>query len=257
MANKQPAATTVVTQEPIVIRPASLFDISEMGRIAAEAYFDSGLSQFLSPHRHKYYSDWKRGFTQRAFARLLSPRNRSFIATTASDPSTLVGYVHSVRLGDDYGAWQVVREKGLLWRLFLWGFGWVFWVYCKILGMLVVDRSEDTEAVRKFNEWCEQDDKLHWEEEERINRWHVQSMVVDPKYHRRGIGRKLMTEVLKRAEEQNVCVGLEASAQGQNLYRSVGYELLGKFTGDEVETGGGGIMIWTPPAWKQKESIKV
>jgi len=62
-----------------------------------------------------------------------------------------------------------------------------------------------------------------------------------------------MGEVIRRAARENVVVGLEASEEGEWLYRSVGFELLGRF---DVETWGdtlgnkGGIMMWSPKGWK-------
>jgi hypothetical protein len=62
---------------------------------------------------------------------------------------------------------------------------------------------------------------------------------------------------------------LEASMEGERLYRSVGFDLLGRFKHQKEETDnpifppgyweGGGIMMWTPSAWRQRnsESVKI
>jgi hypothetical protein len=53
-----------------------------------------------------------------------------------------------------------------------------------------------------------------------------------------------MSEVLSRAENENVVVGLESSAAGEYLYKSVGFELLERFKGDGTFMGrAGGVMI--------------
>jgi ribosomal protein S18 acetylase RimI-like enzyme len=93
--------------------------------------------------------------------------------------------------------------------------------------------------------------------EERVNRWHAQSVVVLPEWQRRGIGKRLMAEVLRRAERDGVMVGLESSVKGEGLYRKLGFELLGRFTTEADALEGadkGGVMAWYPEGWKERHS---
>lgn len=54
-----------------------------------------------------------------------------------------------------------------------------------------------------------------------------------------GVGKKLCAAVTQKAEEEGVVVGLEASAMGEWLYRSVGFELLKRF-----DTGPWYVISW-------------
>ena len=67
-------------------------------------------------------------------------------------------------------------------------------------------------------------------------------------FQRRGAGRALMNEVTKRADEQQVPIQIEASPEGEQLYRSVGFELLDRFqiAFGESEKNAGGVMIYWP-----------
>jgi hypothetical protein len=60
-----------------------------------------------------------------------------------------------------------------------------------------------------------------------------------------------MAEVIALAERDGVVVGLEASPQGEQLYRRVGFELLARFPQAELDfgediTNEGGVMMYTP-----------
>lgn len=75
-------------------------------------------------------------------------------------------------------------------------------------------------------------------------------------YQGRGAGKLLMREVQRRAEEDGVVIGLEASIAGEWMYRSVGFELRSRFDKEfQVDLVGepadkGGIMLWTPKSLK-------
>lgn len=103
--------------------------------------------------------------------------------------------------------------------------------------------------MRAFDASAKADERRFWGSEEMRSRygerWHVQGLVVSSGFQRRGLGRMLMEEVLRRAREEGVVVGLEASADGEKLYRRLGFELRGRFE-MEVGEGGGGVMMWEP-----------
>ncbi|MBV8195713.1 MAG: GNAT family N-acetyltransferase [Candidatus Dormibacteraeota bacterium] len=53
---------------------------------------------------------------------------------------------------------------------------------------------------------------------------HIQSMVTEPDYRRRGLARAILTELLTWCEEQRIrSVSLHATAMGAPLYRSMGF----------------------------------
>ena len=113
------------------------------------------------------------------------------------------------------------------------------------------DRSVSSDARKKFEAWVARDRDEIFGSDGRGNRWHALSVVVKEGWQQRGIGKMLMSEVIARAEEEGVIVGLESSGPGEKLYRSVGFELLGRFKKEiQSEIGeredAGGVMIYTP-----------
>jgi len=123
--------------------------------------------------------------------------------------------------------------------------------------MVLGDKSEDHEIKKEFVGWTEEEgDRLYWSGaerkqrwhgeslivEERKERWHVESLVVAESERRKGVGRMLMREVMARAEAEGRIVGLEASTDGEGLYRSLGFEWLGamdqSFRGEVVDRQG-------------------
>ncbi|CZT46990.1 uncharacterized protein RSE6_07508 [Rhynchosporium secalis] len=245
--------TQPTSQEPILIRRARLFESYHIGRIAARTYFNTPLTKYLSPYREKYYGDYEFGFQTRAQARMFSPRNITYFACEKSRPEEPVGYMQFVRMGDDEFANKLDREGAVTWWVWVMMLSWVWGVYVRTkLWWVGGNRSEDPEAVKKFKAMTEEGDELYWQgREDRRNRWHAQSVVVLEEHHGRGIGKRLMAEVCGRADSEGVVTGLEASASGEWMYRSVGFELLARFK-DEHNFGGdgGGVMIRHPKGHK-------
>jgi ribosomal protein S18 acetylase RimI-like enzyme len=179
---------------------------------------------------------------------MLDPRNLTFVAVLSSNPSIPVGYTQFVRMGDDSGAKrQIASRDGVLLRIF----AWVFWVYSLVLPWIVgKDRSADPDRVKAFEASHGDVDTEYWNLPERKNRWHATSVVVKQEWQGRGIGKMLMAEIVARAEEEGVVVGLEASGPGEQLYRRVGFELLGRLK-DNFAGARGGVMIYTPSTLKK------
>lgn len=179
-------------------------------------------------------------------SRYLNPRSIGFVAVSAAAPGIPVGYAQFIRLGNDEAARRLVSQQASLWlSVKRWWFNLRTWIE----NLVWPDRSVDREAMQVFEASAEVDDQKFWESDEMKaryqDRWHVQSLVVSSQYQRRGLGRILMNEVLRRAQDDGVVVGLEASEDGEKLYRSLGFELRGRFSmilGEEV----GGIMMWSP-----------
>lgn len=229
---------------PFIIRDATFSDAPTMAAIAARGYWDSALSKILSPLRQEFPQDDALGYERRIKARMLSARNRSYVAVPAEGGEP-VGYMMCQRLGDDEAAKVVEREKARLWTgIVEWGYG----MYVKAAWWMWPNRSVSAEGLAWFLRIGKEEEELHWKVEERKCRWYVQSCVVAEEWRGRGVGKKLLEKVLDRAQREGVVVGLEASSLGEWLYRSVGFKLLGRFKtpvgSDEVESGG--IMMWSP-----------
>ncbi|PSS27939.1 hypothetical protein M430DRAFT_32485 [Amorphotheca resinae ATCC 22711] len=249
------ASPAAPSSQRFTIRPAHLSDYQAIGELAATTYSHTPLTQFLAPYRVAHPRAYTRRFTQPALLRLLDARSLSFVAVETARPDVIVGYVQCKRLGSDAAAQELMREReSNLGRRCL---RWLVWRWFRLRDRLVGgNRSEDGEAGLLFEGWNKRDERRYWEGfGERRNRWYVQSCVVRKEFQRLGIGRRLLGEVLRRAERENVVVGLESSEEGEALYRSLGFELLGRFEQDPYADflgRGGGIFMWTPPAWKAK-----
>jgi GNAT superfamily N-acetyltransferase len=78
--------------------------------------------------------------------------------------------------------------------------------------------------------------------------WHLTSLAVSPKHHRRGIGQQLIAWGLGVASQEMVPVTLEASVMGKVLYSRLGFQTIARnrVTEDlEVDA-----MLWEPDAGK-------
>ncbi|CAG8949052.1 hypothetical protein HYFRA_00002181 [Hymenoscyphus fraxineus] len=239
----------------VLLRRGNISDFLAIGRIAAHTYGDTYLDAYLSPHSKKHPNAFRRGYQQRALQRMLSPRNLTFVAVEESNPRVVVGYAQFTRLGEDEGAQkQIASRKGFLMptALWLWNFilPFLYWV----------DRGkcDDPDAVAEFLRVGDEEARFWFERYPmRRNRWHAQSVVVLRHFQGMGIGKRLMGEVIKRAGEENVPVGIEASSQGEMLYRSVGFELLSRFRPLKGMKGDneGGIFMWKPSGWIEANDV--
>jgi ribosomal protein S18 acetylase RimI-like enzyme len=245
MASKSSTAKAI---DPILIRPAKFDDLPKLAFTAVTGYAGSTIEKFLSPLRPQYPEDALRSWYQRMVLRWVDPRMVSVVACPASSPEKVVGYAQFSRIGDDEGAKQKIASRKTAWLTLL---AWYYTIKFKIVDHFWPDRSANPEAEKQFDAWCQLDDKMHWNPfPERMNRWHLRSIVVSPEWRGKGVGTLLIKEVLDRARKEGVTVGLEASPDGEYLYRKVGFELLSRFYYEEgspiASPNEGGIMMWKP-----------
>jgi ribosomal protein S18 acetylase RimI-like enzyme len=237
----------IKTDESFLIRQAELSDVPAMAHVGAIGNRDSPLAKFLSPLMDQYPDDTYQGWYQRMVFRWLNPQNLCFVASPSSSPETIVGEIVLSRLGDDEGARRQIASRKTIWLTSLL---WYYKLKFRILKYFWPDRSEDPVALKQFFSWVEIDEKKHWSGyPERRNRWHVVSCAVHLDWQRKGIGMKMMEEVMSRAQKEGVIIGLEASSEGERLYRKCGFEKLSKFTmgqGILLDPDQGGLMIWRP-----------
>ncbi|GAA6023845.1 hypothetical protein JCM10207_005393 [Rhodosporidiobolus poonsookiae] len=78
--------------------------------------------------------------------------------------------------------------------------------------------------------------------------WYLAPIWVIPQYHGKGIGRKLITQVLDMADQQSpsVPIYLEASADGKKMYEKLGFVVEGG--GEYVE-----MVRWSPDGKRREE----
>ncbi|MCJ1302926.1 hypothetical protein MMC08_005731 [Hypocenomyce scalaris] len=229
--------------EAVIIRPATLSDLPSMTSIASRGYLGTPFDVFVYPRHHQYPNDSERGFQQLLGARFLNPRNVSIVAVLTSAPSQPIAYAQFIRLGNDSSAKRQIASRDTYQLRLL---SWFYWARNHLVNYFWPDRSADPLALREFYRWRKQDDETYWSTPEQVNRWHAQSVVVAPEWQRKGVGKLLMSEVLRRARKDGVFVGLEATMEGERLYRSLGFRLLGGFCRAPPGMNGGGVMIWDP-----------
>ncbi|KFZ11453.1 hypothetical protein V502_07537 [Pseudogymnoascus sp. VKM F-4520 (FW-2644)] len=239
----RPVPLPASASSSVEIRPMEWADGKRAAELAQAAYWDAPVSDLLEPLRGTYPVDNVLWYERRIKNRMVSPRNRGFVAIGDGE---IVGYMQCVRLGDDEGALQVVKEKKKWWSgLVEWGYG----IYLNSVAWMFPNRSRSEEGVAEFTKAGVGEDEKHWKgREDRKNRWYCQSVVVAEQWRGRGVGKKLMAWVVERAQKEGVVIGLEASLMGERLYRSVGFDLLGRFifkiNGSESDDGG--VMMWSP-----------
>lgn len=272
MSSNIPSASTPLIPKPTFkIRPATLSDSAAMATAARAAYWDGDIDDFIAPNRNVYPEDHVRFYQQRIFTRALIPRNFSYVAcpqTPSGEIGPPVAYVQFGRLGNDETAMKIERERDswALWAMRVW-----FQKWFKIKNWWWPNRSEDSENLKTFFGWVDEDERKYWKsptpssnpsefpaavsssedptittiEEDRSIRYSIQSLVVSPSYQRFGLGRLLIEQCLNRAREEGVLVGLSASPQGEFLYRKVGFEMLGRFAPNTIgDPNKGGVFIW-------------
>jgi GNAT superfamily N-acetyltransferase len=200
---------------PMIIRPAKLSEYKILGTIASITYFPTPLTALLSPNRLQHFSHYERGFQKRALTLMLDPRVRAMVACEATNPDVPIGYIYFKRLGDDQDAKRIIREKA---SVQLWFLKWLAWAWYLLISVILGDKASDPQALKMFFGWVVEDDEIYWKPHKaRHNRWHVQSFVVLPMFQGKGVGKRLIAEVTKRAVEENVVVGLEATREGEFL----------------------------------------
>jgi GNAT superfamily N-acetyltransferase len=243
------------TSEQFIIRPGRLSDIHALAQNATRAYWLSPINRFLAPRAPEYPDDLRRMFRQAFRRRALPPNALFLVACKASELDCPVGHGVFVRLGDDAGAKEFVAAKGLLHRAWMYTLSWYFWAYDKIDLFIWKPRAFDRDALNLLGAWSREDDLKYWESHpERANRWYVHSLVIDPEYQGKGIGKMLMAGPMKLAQSERVIIGLTASRHGEFLYRKLGFEMLGDFYKRPDTEGpddkGGGVMIWYPEGYE-------
>ncbi|KAE8151517.1 hypothetical protein BDV25DRAFT_152511 [Aspergillus avenaceus] len=227
-------------------RPMEMKDIPQAARLAATEYTGTELSTWLCPRHQEYPDDFYRRFVRMLKERYINPRSLGFVTVPASNPQTPVAYALFMRLGDDDIAKRYIATRSSWWRTLqsLWFSCWTW-----IESFIWRDRITDNDALATFEKSEKADQMRYWDSPEMKakygSRWHTLSVVVSSACQRRGLGKHLMNEVLRRAEDEGVVVGLEASKDGEKLYQSLGFELRGRF-GLSLKRPVGGIMMWTP-----------
>lgn len=240
--------------QEVFLRPAQLSDISRMAVLNTQTYWNSQIyHHFLAPRAEEYPEDLTRIFRQKLRRRLLTPNNVTIVACQHVEPFDIVGFSQFTRLGRDFVAKEALVTIGSLKHFRLYILAYYFWLYDIVDNFLWKDRVTNFKNLKTSETWFAKDNEKYWEPyPDRENRWHANSVVVGPEWQGRGIGRLLMSEVLKWAQRDMVVVGLMSSPHGEYLYRKMGFDMLGEFHHNVANEKGGGVMIWYPDGWQEQ-----
>lgn len=210
---------------------------------------DSPVRHLLYPGAETYPEDVIRGAALSIKQRMASPRSVSLVVCEASKPDIPLACGQFTRLGKDEKAKALIRSKGVLTRAYLWLWGWWLYLFESKIGFWIwPDRASNKAVLKQFDEGKKEDDKKYWDVDGRRERWHCQSVTVDPDWQGKGLGSMLMREVMELGRKDGVPVGLEASVAGEKLYRKLGFEWLGDFSRRLEGIEGGGLMLWNGKA---------
>lgn len=75
--------------------------------------------------------------------------------------------------------------------------------------------------------------------------WKLDTLVTDPEHHRRGAGKLLLEEGLRRVDKDGMEAYLESSQMGKGLYKRFGFEVVREISLDLRRWGGDEEICWT------------
>jgi GNAT superfamily N-acetyltransferase len=88
----------------------------------------------------------------------------------------------------------------------------------------------------------------------RVGHISISSIAVDPIFHRRGIGARLMRWGIERAEIEGCPIILVASSQGYSMYEKMGFETYGVLTIRELT--GDKVMAYWPKTFDERADVQ-
>ncbi|MCJ1243858.1 hypothetical protein MMC30_001055 [Trapelia coarctata] len=211
------------------IVPLSPSLISPCAAVTRAAFGDDELFEWLLPHRFTYPAHWQQSVVNRLHMRLNSPGMMVRVALSDKEDEWWDESVGSEVLG--YTIW----ERNGKWREYeaVWGKDGLAKKFerfaaklaAKYSDLLHIDQTVDYEHMALYRAGSSAYDKVM---DDQIGKGgdHIWLTVlgVDPRFQRKGIGKRLLRWGLKRSDEEGVPIGLCASPVGCKLYRSVGFE---------------------------------
>ncbi|KPI44253.1 uncharacterized protein AB675_8751 [Cyphellophora attinorum] len=217
------------TKQPIIeIRLATLTEQPSIARLAARAFHNDVLfGHIIHPYRHAYRSHMSRYWLSRNLIAHLDPCHRINVAVTTSGSrkERIVGVIHWSRIApsaaDNYAAG--------------WGYAW--WFPQRILHFLVSNvvwlayrtiwrnraASPAQECIIEASEASGCLDHIWDPAKNRCPSWYIESMAVDPDWQGKGVGRLLVEEGLKLAEQEGVSASVIAADGKEDFYRKCGF----------------------------------
>lgn len=252
------------------LRSIQTGDIPGCATIVDRAFAHNELYNFIAPHRTKYPLSWRSIVLKNQYEKYWQPNAWGIVCVADADDhfaptGEVLGVARWMRRASKEDAategpvnpW--VRDMGLLDRVE----SWLRWAELK---------WEVTLRVNPAKAWANEDafmgyvvrstgfaplrGKTHW--------W-LDSLAVAPGYQRRGIARMLVNEGLQRAREETeervrmekapLPVALIATVDGLQLYRGLGFKVVGWEEDSFMESSaeGGSALVWDPTGYWVRE----
>lgn len=235
------------------VRPARLSDCIGIGFAHTEAFRFSSFTNMLLPHRFLYLMQNLRICASRARMRVLSPRDLVFVAHPENREEEIIGFAMFTREGSDEGARRLIQERDS-WKLwFLRGYyKAVDWIYELFYP---VDRLRNAENWAEFLLERRRIEGEIWVGPKWETRWQCNGLIVIPGWQRRGVGQALMKAGLDMARAEGLPMTLEATTEGEHLYKALGFKLLTPYQRSFEKAGG--MMYWYPEGLESEKDVEV
>ena len=199
----------------------------------ANAFAEDNLFLFLRPHKFRYPTYLRSHFVRVLHQRLNTPALVGRVAVSDDNDEWFDESVGSEVLG--YATWE---RRGKDFDQKFWGEDSVGKLFERFTTTLEVKRSSffrldpsyDYENLQAYLEAANAGDSIFETclEDYPEHMW-LAFLCVDPKFQRKGVGKRLMQWGMKRADQESVPLGLASSPAGEKLYRDCGFEEVGVF----------------------------
>ncbi|PQE13223.1 GCN5-related N-acetyltransferase protein [Rutstroemia sp. NJR-2017a BBW] len=211
------------------IRPVTRNDISKLADIAVAAFRNDEVYSSFFPASAVESGAFRRSHLLRMRKRIVDVGMRGFVVESDEDDDfwngekDILGYAFWSRTGTSEAArkWQTDSLYMKLERGLIASEDW----YSENFQ----DRDRDWEKIRQFRNLLADNFASVPEYLE------LATLGVNPKYHRRGIGGKLVQWGIDAAKEEHIPVVLEGSVSGTKLYSKMGFHITGTDDVDGVE----------------------
>ncbi|KAJ5550270.1 hypothetical protein N7461_004968 [Penicillium sp. DV-2018c] len=186
------------TTSPISLRRARAQDLPALADVAAQAMLEDELFDYICPYRYEYHSDYRREILDRLRPRFVKPG--FMIVVAVEDEGTTSELIRG------YALWQRIEKE----------------IQDTRAADYPPDRSVDPDRLEHYKASVR--DCFPYDEYPELL-W-LETLAVDPKYQRRGIGRRLVQWGMLLSQLEKVPIGLEAGIQGSALYETLGFQTL-------------------------------
>ncbi|KAJ5583170.1 acyl-CoA N-acyltransferase [Penicillium sp. DV-2018c] len=204
------------TTSPISLRRARAQDLPALADVAAQAMLEDELFDYICPYRYEYHSDYRREILDRLRPRFVKPGFMIVVAVEDEGTTSelIRGYALWQRIGSLSSSFESPMEIG--------NASLEKEIQDTRAADYPPDRSVDPDRLEHYKASVR--DCFPYDEYPELL-W-LETLAVDPKYQRRGIGRRLVQWGMLLSQLEKVPIGLEAGIQGSALYETLGFQTL-------------------------------